>query len=103
MFVYLSIIYVYISWAAAEGVWAASQGIWFSPLTMLSWNLTCNIASNSGAPSIRKTWNCWSDPEEGHKVDKGTSATPLWRQAEKVGATQTGEGSGDLIAAFQYL
>lgn len=39
-------------------------------------------------PQIRRTWNCWIKSRE---VEKWTGASPLCRQAGKVGAVEPGE------------
>lgn len=59
---------------------------------------------SSGAPNVRRTWNCWIK-SRGHNVGKRTGAPSLQREAEKVGAVQPGERRlrGDLIGTFQYL
>jgi len=52
---------------------------------------TWSTASSSGAPSIGRTWVCWSGARGGHEDDPGAGAPLLRGQAEGAGAVQPGE------------
>jgi len=91
-----------ISWAESPAVWPAGQGRGFCPSALLWWDPT-SPASSSGAPSTRRTWNCWSRSRGGQqKRSEGWST--IWK-AERVGAVQPGEekAAGRSYGAFQYL
>lgn len=80
-----------VSWAASKWVWPGGQGRWFSPSILLSWDPTWSAMYIYGVPSLR-SWNCSGARPEGHKADKRTGAPPPWRESEKFGAVQSGEG-----------
>ena len=52
----------------------------------------CSAVSSSGAPDIRRTRTCWSESRGGHEDAQRAGAPLLWRQGERVGVAQPGEG-----------
>ena len=93
-----------VSWAASGEAWPAGRGLGCCPSAPLWWDPTWSPATSSEAlhPALKplaqeRHGAVGVGPEEGHKKVRELCTALLWQKAERVGAVQPREGSGETL------